>query len=474
MTDEILKLYQSRDALCADGRMWLSDRCLSINESIKRGVASRDGMMYFIYTMNGEPVRWKARSMTDKKKQFMSKLDDSIAPDFKMPFFSHFKDPTSSDLFITEGELDSIALAQLGASNCVSLPNGCGSVETSFRNHYDFLQQFERIFICFDMDKPGEEAAQKALQLISPAKYRRINFPCKDANDWLIEHSPCREEFDILIENAKKIETNCATNLLDLPDSFYGDVNQGISSGWQKLDHFLGGLRTGEVTVISADTGAGKSTFCLNLFKNIAERGHGIWINSYELDPQMVNRKFASTVLGEKLKYESFRDNQKSMYKHWLSHKKCFINLSTEKVDIATLRNQFEMVSLIHNVKYILIDHLDYIHTNGKNKSTLENIDEAIRELHIMAMEFKVGVFLVVHPKQVPEGQEITMQHLKGSSSIKQYADNILILSKMDRIDPGKTGQLSVKVSKNRFAGVEGRFFLKYMAESDGYVENFI
>lgn len=474
MQDEIIKLFHSKDPLDEEGRLWLLDRQISIHEAQKAGVCTANGNIYFIYQRDGKAVRWKARNMKDKKKQFMNTLTDEESKDFKMPFFSQVKCPTSRNLVICEGECDCLVLKQLGVSNCVSLPHGAGSVESSFKTNYEFLQQFDLIYIAFDMDAAGEEAARKAQKLLSPSKYRRINFPAKDANDW-IKSEPDIDSQDLLklMENASRIGSPCITNILDVPHDYYDEVDVGISTGYKKLDLIIGGMRLGEVTVVTADTGAGKSTFSFNLFKNLAEHGFPIWINSYELDPKMVNRKLASIVLQKRMKLLPFKTEDIQKYKEWLRKYNCFLNVVNNKVDITILRNMFEMASLVHDVKFILLDHFDYIHANGKKDTSLENIDDAIRGIHALAMEFKVGVVLVVHPKQVQDKKELTMADLKGSSAIKQYADNIIVLTRMDRLDENDKLRVKVRVWKNRLLGIESFFFMRYVEEIDSYTETY-
>ncbi len=474
MKDLITDLWQSRDPLCEDGRQFLADRLLSIPEAVRKGVCSREGKIYFVYTLNGEPVRWKARGIKDKKSQFTSPMTDEEKESFKMPFFSQSKAPWCSYLVITEGELDSVVLSQLGVPNCVSLPNGASSVEKTFRNNYEFLQQFDTIYIAFDMDEQGEKAAEKALSMLSPQKFRRICFPCKDANDWIMQNPEVSiNDFENLMANARKVEDTCIKNMHGLPDRYFKAVNLGISSGWYSIDQLLGGIRVGEVTVVSADTGSGKSTFCMNLMKNLSDRGQGIWINSYEMSPEMVVRKFASLILKTRMKFREFTEDEVKAFNKYLISRKCYINDVNNKVDIDILRKQFEMASLVYDVKYILLDHLDYIYANGKKKTTLENIDEAVRAIHSLAMEFQVGVILVVHPTKTLDGKEVTMSDLKGSSSIKQYADNILIVTRMSRLGSCDKTRVKIRVFKNRLQGIEGEVFLHYLPQEDGYTETF-
>ncbi|MGZ7043551.1 MAG: DnaB-like helicase C-terminal domain-containing protein, partial [Methanobacterium sp.] len=256
-----------------------------------------------------------------------------------------------------------------------------------------------------------------------------------------------------------------------LDDSVFEKIDLGVSSGWNGLNKILGGLRTGEVTVISADTGSGKSTFCVNLMHNIAMQGIGVWINSYEMDYKIIVRKFAGIVLGKRMKFEEFSSEDKIKFNNWCKNNSLYINKSVSKIDLSLLRKQFEIASYAYGVKYILLDHLDYIHSSGQKENSYENIDEAVREIHALAMEFNVGVILVAHPKQVQNGKEISMSDLKGSSGIKQFADNILVLTRMDRLDQNDINRVKIRVWKNRLCGIEKSFFLRYLSETDSFVE---
>lgn len=457
--------------LTVEGRMFLSDRMLNISIAEKMKVSSSEKEICFPFFRNGKLVRLKYRSFSDKKKQRFDVVSDS---ETKIPFWNQFNAPTSPHLFITEGEFDCVALTQLGASNCVSLPNGSGSVEVTFRNNYEYLQQYEVIYICFDMDKSGDEAAKKAMSMLPPSKYRKINFPRKDANDWIMQDSPTPEDFQELVLNAQKVDSKNFLHMKDVDSDFFDEINIGISTGWLKLDRLIGGLRLGEITVISADTGAGKTTFCANLMHNVAVRKAGIWINSYEIHHHTFLRKFASIVLRKPLKLQAFDEESKKSFLNWSKNHECYINIFKDKTDLVTLRKQIELASLAYQAKYILIDHLDYIHAAGSKPTTLENIDDAMREIHTLAMEFQVCIILVVHPRQSSDPmKEITMSDLKGSSSIKQYADNIITLTRLDRVDPAQIGKVKLHVWKNRLLGQEGAVTLHYMKEFDSYVEGF-
>ena len=89
-----------------------------------------------------------------------------------------------------------------------------------------------------------------------------------------------------------------------------------------------------------------------------------------------------------------------------------------------------------------------------------------------IAMEFNIGIILVVHPRQIQgEPRELTINDLKGSSAIKQYADNIILLTRMETIDANQVNKVKVKVVKNRLLGIQSFLMLNYLKENDSYCE---
>lgn len=463
----------TRDALCEQGRIFLADRGLSIPIATAMGVASGNGDISFPYVQNGQIVRVKNRSMTDKKKMRFNSITQDEKANFKMPFWNQRIWPTSDYLIITEGEFDCIAIAQLGASNCVSLPNGAASVVTTFKNHYDYLQLFSEIYIAFDMDEAGEKAALEARKLLPPSKYRRIHFPEKDANDW-IRDTPHVEKKDLddLMRNASRICVDEIVHFKDLPETFFNAIDPGVPTGWTELDRMLGGIREKEMTVISADTGAGKTTFCVNLMCNLLSRSpHGFWINSWEMDHNHIIRKVASQVLKYKFKTEGFNERQKNLFREWMKKNNVFINPKRSNADVKTLRKQIELAAMVYGVKYVMLDHLDYVSDTSDAKETHEKIKDVVSEIHEIAMTYDVHIFLIAHMKQNDSITKLHMGMLKGSSAIKQYANNVLLLDNKNSTI-SQDNRVIVSVHKNRFFGTKGEVTLRYIPEIDSYIDN--
>src|ERR1044072_6459140 len=109
----------------------------------------------------------------------------------------------------------------------------------------------------------------------------------------------------------------CLTPLASLPLSYRKEIVKGYSTCWECVDSYLQGLRTGEMTVVTADTGAGKTTFCTQLMVNCAMQGIPVWINSWEMKPEITMRKLASIVLRRPMKLCNFNDHENEQFDEW-------------------------------------------------------------------------------------------------------------------------------------------------------------
>lgn len=259
--------------------------------------------------------------------------------------------------------------------------------------------------------------------------------------------------------------------LADLPASYRESVEKGISTGWRNLDGYLQGIRKGEVTVITADTGAGKTTFATQLMVNCAMQGVPVWINSWEMRPETTMRKLASCVLRRPMKLQNFSEHESEQFDTWCATYQVYINRNTIGVTLADLERQLRVAKTL-GIRVVMLDHLDYL-VNFRREKMHEAIDETVRALHEFAFSLDMHFLLICHPRQAMSGtEEVGLHMLKGSSSIKQYADNIICLHRCSRTDSSADpSKVKVRVAKNRMFGIEGSCYLFYQSLWDGYLE---
>ena len=80
---------------------------------------------------------------------------------------------------------------------------------------------------------------------------------------------------------------------------FPTDGQECVLTGWSSLDENLGGLRNGEIIVVSGYANMGKTTFVTNLIKNISvEQSLPTLFFSFQLPEYMVSKSLLSSMSG--------------------------------------------------------------------------------------------------------------------------------------------------------------------------------
>ena len=190
------------------------------------------------------------------------------------------------------------------------------------------------------------------------------------------------DEYDALssfVPLSQNIQNECIVPIRELPRQYRNEIDKGCSTGWRCVDYYLQGLRPGEVTVITADTGAGKTTFCTQLVINCAMQDVPVWINSWEMRPETIMRKLASIVLRRPMKIQNFSDFENEQFDEWCSRYQVYINPVTIGTDINKLAAQLNIAKEL-GVRIVMLDHLDYL-VNFRKEKLHEAIDETVKKL---------------------------------------------------------------------------------------------
>lgn len=111
----------------------------------------------------------------------------------------------TTEIIITEGEIDCLSVAQMKPGLPVlSMPCGASNLNW-IDNDYERLETLETIFLLTDMDDAGEQAAQKIAKRLGAARCRRVSLPdgYKDANDYLLSKEHGKPSITELMEKAK-------------------------------------------------------------------------------------------------------------------------------------------------------------------------------------------------------------------------------------------------------------------------------
>jgi len=234
-----------------------------------------------------------------------------------------------------------------------------------------------------------------------------------------------------------------------------GKYSDPFPSGIDLLDKaMLGGFREGDLVTLTGLSGCGKTLALQNLTVNISDLGHGCLWFSYEVIVDNIYAKFQ--------KINKLNDNLKI----YVPKKTTSGNLNWVFKKIKEGIEKFK-------VKFVFIDHLDFIYPKEVNKNDQRRImiDRLCTELKDFAKENKVIIFMVSHVKKV-QGREIEMQDLAESGAAYKLADMVLAVARnsVNQEVGGKKVEVSnnegyLKILKNRVTGQLG--FINYIVSED-------
>jgi replicative DNA helicase len=193
-----------------------------------------------------------------------------------------------------------------------------------------------------------------------------------------------------------------------------GDNEEKIMSGWQGLDDILKGFRYQQLIVVSALTKSGKTSFLMDLTTRIQEY-HPLWF-AFEESAEELIRKYVDR--GEEPPRAYTPEITRGNAMDWLESK---------------------IVEAIakYNTRIVFIDHLDFV-VSFKAENHHLNIAQAMRDLKGLAKKWNIVIFLVAHLTKAKMDTQPTIEDLRGSASIGQEADTVILLWRETKREDGQ------------------------------------
>lgn len=161
-------------------------------------------------------------------------------------------------LIITEGQLDSLSVAEAGFQNAVSVPTGSKGM-TWIPHCWDFVNQFEVIIVFGDYEKGHisllDEISKRFKKHIKHVREEDYK-DCKDANEILQKYT--KAQIKVCITNAVDVPVQHTISLADVEEVNPFDIEK-LPTGFKELDQILyGGLPFGGITLMTGKAGCGK------------------------------------------------------------------------------------------------------------------------------------------------------------------------------------------------------------------------
>jgi twinkle protein len=446
---------------------WFKTRCISEKTLTEFKVTQKDNAICFNYFKNGELVNIKYRTL-DKKFWQEKNTEPTL--------YNMDRCNQSHELYICEGEIDCMSFWESGIKNCVSIPQGTKDLNW-ITYQWDFLNQFEKIYLVFDQDEAGQEMIDEIATRLGKWRVSNIILPAKDANDCLMRFG----KESLFQENLLK--KDFALKTLNTHDAFIDQLEEnynnpkkltGVQTRFKNLNKIIKGWRGKELSVWTGRNGSGKSTFLNEIIIDLVNNDEICCVGSLEMEPEvflewMAFQLFDTNYLTEKI-FNSFRNWKPDQL--WIYHDG---EMSTTSPEI--LLEAFEFAARRYGCKHFFIDSLMKIKLNIRN--ILDEQKRFVDMLCDFKRKFDCHIHLIAHPRKLRTDTDIlSTVDISGNGHITDLADNVFIIDRLSEefkekeIEKGKDpADTILAIKKNRKYGKRGKVFFKVDANTKVFRE---
>jgi replicative DNA helicase len=235
----------------------------------------------------------------------------------------------------------------------------------------------------------------------------------------------------------------------------------GIPTGFSDVDNLLQGLQPGNLVVLAARPGVGKSSFVTNVARNVAvEAQRDVAMFSLEMSRMEIGMRLLCSEA--RVPWEKVRSARVAA-EDWgriveaaeiLDRAPLYI-VDTGNVTIVDIRAKARRLKSSHNLGLVIVDYLQLMSSHQRVENRQQEIAEISRSLKLLAKELEIPVIAVSQLNRNPEtrtDKRPQLSDLRESGSIEQDADVVMFIHREDVYsdDPQVKGLAELIVAKHR------------------------
>lgn len=368
--------------------------------------------------------------------------------------------PENDTLIITEGQIDSLSVAEAGIENAISVPTGMNGF-TWIGHCWDWVHKFKKIIVFGDREgdtitllETIKNRFNLSVKYVNPEAYG----DCKDANEILQKYG--KDRIRLCIESAKDVPVNHVVDLSSVKSINVYETEK-LATGISCIDKFLfGGLPFGGITNIVGKTGEGKSTLASQIIAQALNQNYKCFIYSGELSNSSYKESMDRQLAGVHVKayqdetvwhntHYMIPDADIEKISNWYAGR-CSIYSDSVQDDFEPLLKTVENSIQQNETRVILIDNLmtalDLQKNDGNDRYEKQSL--FVKSVARLANKYNVLILLVVHKRKDGAGDE--NDQIMGSSDIGNLSMVTLSYGRDEKLPQE---QRKLKISKNRLFG---------------------
>lgn len=384
---------------------------------VRVGLSQMDGqtpeILYRPYTKDSTFMAYKAKMLTQKK--VWSHGNQRGVDPFGWSLAAH---SGNMKLIITEGEEDAMAMYQMIKDKnkgtqyedmipaVISVPHGAASASKDLATLAPAINAiFKEVILAFDMDEPGQAAAEKVVKDVFPTA-SIAKLPSKDVNQCLVE-GRSKACLNAVLWNSSIPKNTRLIKGSSLRERARQKPKWGMPWPWEKLTDMTRGRRRGETIYFGAGVKMGKSELVNAIAKQVIVDDD---LPCLLAKPEEAAAKTYQMLVG-KAAGRIFHDPKIPFDERAFDEAepkigdKAIILDSYQFVDWDTLRGDIKYAVNVDGVKDVILDPITAF-TNQMSAATAnEFLTEMSAEMSAMAKDFDFTAYLFCHLKAPMSGE---------------------------------------------------------------------
>ena len=265
----------------------------------------------------------------------------------------------------------------------------------------------------------------------------------------------------------------------------------GVLTGFKRIDAYTSGYQQGDLVILAARPGMGKTAKALKTVIENAKVGNGVGVISLEMPVQQLTARMVAIDtnfhLGQLMKtgfdkvdyWETYHNHVSRISKYPIFMKDSGVN------DISDIIVEARSWKRKYDIKLLVVDYLQLISDKTKGNNRENEVSSVSRRLKLLAKELEIPIIVMSQLSRAVETRGTSkrplLSDLRESGSIEQDADIVEFIFRpeyynMDLNDSqfdemtGQGGDTEIIFAKYR-AGSVGTTYLKWIGDKTKFVD---
>jgi len=240
-----------------------------------------------------------------------------------------------------------------------------------------------------------------------------------------------------------------------------GGVELGVPTGFIDLDKLTNGLHAGQMVIVAARPGVGKSTLAMDFMRACSlQHGKSSVIFSLEMSASEIVMRLLSAesevkladMRGGRVSTEDWAKIDETLNR--VQDAPLFID-DSPNLTMMEIRSKARRLKQQHGLDLIVLDYLQLMSSGKKVESRQQEVSEFSRQLKLLAKELEVPLIAISQLNRGPEARtdkKPQLADLRESGSLEQDADMVMLLYRPDSQDRDneRAGEADIILAKHR------------------------